>query len=139
MPEKIVGQTKDTGFQLGVRKTLPFNHQQVWDFFFSPGGLLVWLGPDSEQALDLQKSFSLANGISGKTTVWQPLSHIRLQWKKEDWENTSRLQVRIYPSGKKTVIAFHQEMLAGPEQRAAMKTHWKKVLDQLSKELAATS
>jgi hypothetical protein len=40
---------------------------------------------------------------------------------------------------KKQSIAFHQEMLAGPEQRAAMKTHWKKVLDQLSKELAATS
>jgi len=36
--EKIVGQTKDVGFQIGVRKTIAVSPQAAWDFLTSAEG-----------------------------------------------------------------------------------------------------
>ena len=41
---KTVRQTKDAGFQIGVRKTLPISIDKAWDFLFSDEGLEIWLG-----------------------------------------------------------------------------------------------
>jgi hypothetical protein len=41
---KVVGQTKDVGFQIGVRRTFPVSVNLAWDFLFSDKGLSFWLG-----------------------------------------------------------------------------------------------
>ncbi|MFT4062672.1 MAG: hypothetical protein QM642_09985 [Edaphocola sp.] len=40
---KIVGQTKDRGWQFGVRQTVSSNANEVWDFLFSDNGEKLWL------------------------------------------------------------------------------------------------
>jgi hypothetical protein len=127
--EKAVGQTKDAGFQIGVRKTVQGNHQDIWDFMFSEKGLGIWLGDIDPDQLIIRKDFTLSNSVAGKITVFEPYSHLRMSWKKDGWGNTSRLQLRVIKSDEnKTVIAFHQEMLSGPEQREEMKQLWSNII-----------
>ncbi len=129
--KKVIGQTKSTGFQFGLRKTFSISPESAWDALFAPRGIDIWLG-ELPEALELKKSFVTQNGISGLVRVFKPNSHIRLNWKRPDWENTSTLQIRIIPNGDKTTISFHQEKLLDANQRLEMKKHWNAVLDQLT-------
>ncbi|RPI44950.1 MAG: ATPase [Bacteroidetes bacterium] len=130
--ENVTGQTQDAGFQVGVRKTVPGKFQDIWDFLFSDRGLSLWLGPIDPDDLVIRKEFSLGNSVTVKITVFEPYSHLRMSWKKNDWPNSSRLQLRVMASGdEKSVIAFHQEMLTGPEQREEMKDYWDNILSRL--------
>ncbi len=40
----VVGQTKDVGFQIGVRRTFASRSQQVWEVMTSDEGVKLWLG-----------------------------------------------------------------------------------------------
>lgn len=55
-----------------------------------------------------------------------------MTWKKGDWKNISRLQLRIMRSKQKTVVSFAQEMMLDKAQREEMILHWKKVVTELS-------
>lgn len=68
--------------------------------------------------------------------VDQPGSHVRLTWRPADWERPSTIQVRVLPAGGGASIAFHQEHLAGPAERAEMRERWRAVLDRLEARLA---
>ncbi|MET1259414.1 SRPBCC domain-containing protein [Flagellimonas sp. DF-77] len=131
-----VGLTKESGWQMGVRKTIYADFDSVWEFLFSDKGLQLWLGPVKAVDLEVGASYNLASGVMFKITVFKPLSHIRMQWKKEEWENTSRLQLRIMRSGKNTVVSFAQELLVNKVQREEMIWHWKKVTAALSVTIA---
>jgi hypothetical protein len=134
--EKITGLTKDSGFQLGVRKTIEGNQVDVWNFLISSQGIRLWLGPIEPERLAPRKPFSLNNGVEGEITVLKLQSHLRMKWKKKSWKNISRLQLRVIPYGRdKTTISFHQEKLSDPEQRETMKKHWKKVVSELGDKL----
>ena len=133
---KQTGLTRDSGFQMGVRKTIPGNQVDVWNFLISDEGVMQWLGPIDPGRLIPGQPFSLENGIEGEVTVLKLQSHIRMKWRKSSWKNTSRLQIRVLPAGKdKTVIAFHQEKLDDPAQRVSMKKHWKKVIAGIENKL----
>ncbi|WP_310588385.1 SRPBCC domain-containing protein [Dyadobacter sp. CY326] len=54
----------------------------------------------------------------------KPYSHIRMSWKKKEWEHDSALQIRVMENGKKTTIAFHHDKLADAEQREEMSEYW---------------
>ena len=130
---KKVGQTKEAGFQFGIRRTINIDHQVAWDFMFSLQGLKIWLGKVSMDTIELQKEFILKNGISGKVTVFKYLSHLRMIWKKKEWENKSRVQLRIYRLKEKSVIAFHHELLSDENQREEMKRYWNQVIGKIEK------
>ncbi|MEM1002465.1 MAG: SRPBCC domain-containing protein [Bacteroidota bacterium] len=132
---KEVGLTKDSGWQMGVRKTMDKEFDKVWDFMFSDEGLKIWLGNVKTSQLKLGKEINFDNGVFGKIVVFKAFSHIRMKWKKSDWKNTSRLQLRIMRSKQKTVISFAQEMMLNKAQREEMIFHWKKVMTELSKAL----
>jgi len=89
--EKTVGQTKDAGFQIGVRKTFPVSAEAAWDFLFSDEGLTVWLGNIKATDIDTDIAYKTKNGTEGKVLVFKPLSHIRMTWKKKEWNNISTL------------------------------------------------
>jgi uncharacterized protein YndB with AHSA1/START domain len=129
---RSVGQTKDAGFQIGVRKTFPVSANQAWDFLFSDQGIAVWLGDVDPNNFELNKTYKTKEGTEGKPSILKPYSHIRLTWRKKGWDNTSIVQLRVISSKEKATISFHQEKLTDSNQRAEMKAHWDKVIEQIS-------
>jgi hypothetical protein len=131
--KKSVGYTKDVGFQVGVRKTFKLTSDKAWGFLFSQRGLCVWLGGVNKDKLLKSEYIVNAHGDEMMLRVFEEGSHVRLNWKHPHWDNLSTLQVRVIPAKKKTTIRFHQEKLKDAEQRKEMKAHWKKVLEQIEK------
>ena len=128
-----VGQTKDAGWQIGVRRTLPIRHKKAWALITSPESLKIWLGAGADVALSEGGSYELPDGTHGEVRVWKPNSHLRITWQPKDWPRPSTIQVRAIPKDERTVIAFHQEHLPGAEEREARREFFTAVLDQLEK------
>ncbi len=120
---KPVGKTKDVGFQFGIQKIFQISAQNAWDFMFSNTGLKIWLG-DLKNSLELNKEYQTKDGIFGFVRVLKPYSHIRMNWRKKDWDNTSTLQVRVIGKDiSQSIIGFHQEKLKNSRQRIEMKAY----------------
>ncbi|HHH50369.1 MAG TPA: ATPase [Saprospiraceae bacterium] len=130
----MIGKTKDVGFQFGIRKTIPVSTEKVWDFLFSKKGLNIWLGKLNTE-LELKKEFETENEITGFVRVFNPNSHIRLNWKPKNWENISTVQIRVIGDENKTTIAIHQEKLLNSEQRNEMKKYWTTIMEKLTSEM----
>ena len=131
---KIIGQTKDAGFQFGLRKTFSVSLESAWDFMFSEQGLKTWLG-ELENELEVDEEYITKEGIEGLVRVFKPMSHIRLSWKKKNWENSSTIQVRVFGNQEKTTISFHQEKLLNGEQRDEMKKYWNEVMNVIANKM----
>ena len=128
---RVVGQTQDAGFEIGVRKTFSVSPGQAWDLITSEAGLKLWLGDAAEFRLEKGQPYQTREGAEGEVRVVNPGEHFRLTWRPKDWPKASTIQVRIIPSGGKTVISFHQEQLLGQKQREQMHRRWQKVLEEL--------
>lgn len=133
---KVVGQTKDAGFQIGVRKTFGVPVETVWNFLFSEKGLSTWLGNISVENFELGKPYKTIEETEGKVNVLKPNSHVRLTWKPTYWTNTSALQIRVIPSKEKTTICFHQDKLMDSKQRDEMKRYWNTVIEKIENEIS---
>jgi uncharacterized protein YndB with AHSA1/START domain len=132
--ENPVGQTKDVGFQFGIRKTIPVSTEKVWDFLFSENGLKIWLG-NLKSELELKKDFETEKGITGLLRIFKPNSHVRLNWKSKTWKNISTVQIRVIGDKNKTTIAIHQEKLLNSEQRNEMKEYWTEIIEKLTNKI----
>lgn len=126
------GLTKDSGWQIGVRRTLPLDRETAWELLISDRGLALWLGEISQIDLVEEGSYTLVNGMSGEFRVFKPYSHLRLTWQPPDWPRPSTIQVRVIPKGEKAVIAFHQEHMPSEAARVERRAHFKGALDSLS-------
>lgn len=133
--QRVVGQTKSVGFQVGVRRTFPVPVQVAWDFLISEEGQRIWLGASSPIEVTEGTDYCLQNGTEGTIRVVNPEENIRLSWQPQTWSGTSTIQVRTIPSTTGTTISFHQEKLAGPKERAEMRRHWQHVLAELETHL----
>lgn len=131
---KIVGETKDAGFQFGLRKTFYISFEEAWDFMFSTNGLKIWLGMLATELAEKQ-TYKTKEGIEGEIRLIKVNSHIRLTWKKKGWDNFSQLQVRVLNKNGKSVISFHHDHLLDFNQRNEIEGHWNKVMEKISKEL----
>jgi len=115
---KTVGQTKDTGWQFGVRKSVPFNLNEVWDFLFSEKGIKIWL-----------------KGADKEFSTFKQHSHLRTKWKLNGWSNEATLQMRVIANKDKTTIAFHIEKLLDEKQREETKIYWDKVIEAITEQI----
>jgi len=129
--ERSKGKTKDAGFQFGIRKTFKQPFKKVWNFMFSDKGLRIWLG-ELEEKFEVEQPYRTKKGIYGSFRVFKPFSHIRINWKKKEWENVSTVQIRIIENQDKTTIAIHQEKLKDSSQREQMESYWNIIMDKLS-------
>jgi len=129
--ERVVGKTKDVGWQIGVRRTLPIDYKMAWRLITSPEGMDLWLGAGSKPDLSTSAAYALADGASGEMRVFKPNSHLRLIWRPPSWPRPSTIQVRVIPKDDKTVVAFHQEGMPGPEERETRRAYFTAVLDAL--------
>ena len=127
----IIGQTQDAGFQIGARKTFVVSPQRAWATLTSPAGVQLWLGDVVDFQLVPGHVYKARDGAVGEVRVVQPGDHFRMTWQPKLWQKASTIQVRVMPSGEKTVISFHQDNLAGPSERKQMYLHWQKVLQEL--------
>jgi len=134
----MVGQTKDVGFQFGIRKTFSVSTERVWDFLFSKNGINIWLGKLKSE-LEINKEYETENGTKGLVRVYKPNSHIRLNWKLKNWKNMSTIQIRVIGNQEKTTIAIHQEKLLNSEQRAEMKEYWNEIINEIADEMNKAS
>lgn len=132
MNAKVVGKTKDAGFQIGVRKTFDIAPKVAWEIMYSKHGLETWLGCINS-TLELGKPYKTDEGIEGKVTVFKEYSHLRSSWKKPSWDKASILQVRVIDAKGKSTISFHQDHLQDAAQRQEMKEHWAEVIKKLEK------
>lgn len=134
--ERLIGQTKTVGFEIGVSKTIAVSHEEAWNFLFSEDGAVIWLGETNWNEFEENKTYRTTDGTEGMIKVFKPMSHIRLTWKLPDWENFSTVQIRVMKAKDKARISFHQEKLTGPDQRSEMKNHWDQVIAAIERELA---
>lgn len=129
---RVVGQTQDAGFEIGARKTFSVSPGQAWDLIMSEAGLKLWLGDvGAEFRLAKGQPYQTRDGVEGEVRVVNSGEHLRLTWRPKDWHKASTIQVRLIPSGGKTVISFHQEQLLGQKQREQMHKRWQKALEDI--------
>lgn len=129
---RMVGQTAATGFQVGVRRTLPISPEQCWEFLTSAEGLKLWLGSVSNLTLQEGETFASNEGIIGQFRVVKPLKQLRLKWGKQNWNKSSTLQIRLISNKPdRTTISFHQENLDHSSTREQMKLYWEEVLSTI--------
>ena len=131
--ERPVGLTRQAGFEIGVRRTLPVRCEDAWQFLTSDAGVRIWLGDASGFQWTEGAAYQLADGAIGRIRVFTPNSHLRLTWHPPDWPRASTIQVRVIPRGNLTVVAFHQEHLPGLAEREERRAYYTTVLDALER------
>jgi uncharacterized protein YndB with AHSA1/START domain len=129
------GQTKDAGWEVGVRKTVDAPVDTVWAFLLGRG-LPLWLG-NTDLTLEKGAGYESDDDISGTVLSYTEGLRIRLSWRPEEWNHDSTLQLTVKEAPTGTTIAFHQERLSGREERKIMLGHWKEVVQQLDDAIAA--
>lgn len=133
---RVLGETADAGFQVGVHKTVPYELAKVWEFILSPVGLELWVGQVPELVLEEKSCYQAKDGTTGEVRSFKELEFIRLTWQPPDWKEPSTLQLRLAETGPgKTRIGFHHERLAGVTQREQMKKHWECVAEDIERHL----
>jgi uncharacterized protein YndB with AHSA1/START domain len=131
---RAVGQTADTGFEIGARRTLPITADEAWRLVTSPEGVRSWLGGSPPLRWEKGETYALEDGSSGEVRVFKPGSHLRITWAPEGWPRASTVQVRVIPSGaQKTVVSLHQEHLPGAAEREERRRALGAALDALER------
>lgn len=133
--KRVVGETADSGFQLGVQRSVAIPKDEVWEILTSSQGVKKWLG---ETSVSIKKGevYETKDGTMGEIRVVRPTDRIRLTWKPSDWEKSSTLQISLIcprNTKNKTTVNFHHEKLPGKKYREELKVHWKQVLSSLFK------
>lgn len=100
-----VGETKDVGWQIGVRRTVSLTLEEAWARIEDP---VSWLGEEPD---DVRST--------------HPLQLVRVGWRG------TVVQVRVTPANTGITVSFHQEHLTDAEHRERQRTHWKETLDRL--------
>ena len=98
------GLTRDTGWQIGLRRTLDAPVELIWAWMLSTSGREIWLGEGPDFLFVAGQDYELLDGTSGKIQVFQPGSHWRITRNPPDsaYFRPSLIQIRIIRSGEKT-------------------------------------
>ena len=128
------GKTKDAGYQVGIRRTLPVDVDEAWRLVTSPAGMRAWLGDGAEIELEPGSEYTLADGSGGIVRVVRPGSHLRLTWICDGWPRPSTIQVRVIPAARGTTIALHQEHLPHAAARQQRRARFAAALDELERQ-----
>jgi uncharacterized protein YndB with AHSA1/START domain len=128
-----VGKTRDTGYVVGMRRTLPLSVADAWRLVTSTAGVRAWLGDGTRVEWAPGREYALADGSAGVVRVVEPESHLRLTWQPGGWPRASTIQVRVIAAARGTTIALHQEHLPDAGARAERLAHFAAALDALER------
>jgi uncharacterized protein YndB with AHSA1/START domain len=129
--ERPVGLTRDAGWQIGVSRTFPADVESVWELLTSAAGLELWLGKGVPTPLTKGASYRTRDGTRGEIRSVRPLDRVRLTWQPEGRDAPATVQLAVARSPRGCSVRFHTEHLASQQEREAMRTHWRKILDRL--------
>lgn len=132
---QTIDLTKDAGWEIGVSRVVKADRQAVWDLLTGPRGVELWLGEGVVLPQEVGQCFRSPAGTCGEVRSFRPLDRVRLLWQPCGWDHPSTLQVEVSPGAGGTTVRFHQERLAGPQEREVQRWHWKAVLDRLEEQL----
>ena len=165
---RVLGQTQDGLFQLGVSKTIDAPAPEIWACLSSPWGISLVVGaeagaaagkeaarratapgmaapgqaaalPPGLQSLEHLDGESLT-GVRASTTTFAPGSHVRMRWQRPAWPRHSILQIRVTPKGKgRSILSFHQEKLPSLEDRDELTERWRQVAATIARGCQASS
>ncbi|MGF7030174.1 uncharacterized protein YndB with AHSA1/START domain [Paenibacillus mucilaginosus] len=120
-----VGLTAQTGYQIGVRRTVASSPEPLWDLLTSSRGLPLWLGETDALSLVPRAAYAAGDGLSGELRVVKPPVQLRMTYLRADWPQPSTLQVRLLAAaGGRTTLSFHQENLPDLFVREEMRQQW---------------
>ncbi len=128
------GQTKDAGWEVGVKRTVAAPVDVVWKFLLGDG-LPLWLG-NTTLTYERGDAYETDDDIRGQILSFTDGMRIRLSWQPGEWDHDSTLQLTVREAESGTTIGFHQERLSGREERKIMLGHWKDVVQQLDDALS---
>src|SRR5262245_55227539 len=115
--KRIVGQTADTGFQVGVQRSVPLGLDAAWALLTSRPEL--WLG-DGATLRTVEGERYEARGVRGEIRVVKPGDRLRMTWQPEGWAAPATLQLTLSESSSgKTAITAHMEKLPDADAREA--------------------
>jgi uncharacterized protein YndB with AHSA1/START domain len=132
-----VGETKATGFQIGMRKTVPSSVESTWRLLTSPEGLEIWSGGGILQEWIPGTDIQFPNGTRGQVRVFKPGSHLRISWQPPGYPRPSLIQIRVLDRGERSVISFHQEHLPDSATREKRRMFFQQAMAELEKLLLA--
>ena len=127
------GLTKDTGWQVGMRRTLDIRLEDAWHLLTSAEGIAIWLGDATDMQLQKGSRYKLPDGTSGEIRVLHLYSHLRITWQPPGWVRPSMLQLRLIGKGSRTVLALHQEHLPDADARNQRRAFFAQALDAFEK------
>jgi len=127
------GHSKDAGWEVGVRETVPVALPGVWKFLVGPG-LPLWLG---ETSLTLQKGarYETADGVRGEIRQYTENAKLRLTWQPSDWPHPTVIYLSAKGVETGTTIGIQHEELADRDERRMMLGHWKNVIKAIAHEI----
>jgi uncharacterized protein YndB with AHSA1/START domain len=134
--KKVVGLTKNVGFQFSITRTYAVSTDAVWDFLLSETGVSTWLGTINFDDFELGNSFTTAEGIEAKITIFKADSHLRLAWKPAHWGNNSFIEMRVFDAKGRAKIGLLHTFMIDAAQRAEVKAYWGKIFQEIGEKLA---
>lgn len=131
------GLTRETGWQIGLRRTLPIPAPVLWDWMLSAEGLAVWLGDVTDFQMESGKDYQLEDGTVGQIRVFQPGSHWRMTRLPPDdlYPRASVMQIRILDVEDKSTLVFHEEHLPSQQERLSRKEFYLLVIEKINQRL----
>jgi uncharacterized protein YndB with AHSA1/START domain len=127
--KRVVGETADTGFQVGVQRTVAATVPEVWDLITARPE--VWLGEEAFVAFAEGEHYEIP-GASGEIRVVKPGDRLRMTWQPEEWPAPATLQLTLAETGSgKTAIQAHLEKLPDADAREAMRARWREALERI--------
>jgi len=130
------GQSKDAGWEVGVRTTVPVPLGTVWTYLLGDG-LKLWLGEIAALPSMKGAKFRTADGVNGVVRSYTDQVQVRISWQPDDWPHDTSLQVTVKESSGGTTIGIQHQMLADREERRMMLGHWKNVVAAFAAQFSA--
>ncbi|MFC3455912.1 SRPBCC domain-containing protein [Amycolatopsis speibonae] len=115
---------------------MPGSGAQVWDFLVGREGVEIWLGPGAELGGEPGTAYETANGTTGEIRGRSEGTELRLTWRPKDWDHDSTLRITVSGTEQKTTLRFHQEWLAGADEREEQRAYWSEVTERVVAALA---
>lgn len=127
---RVAGETADSGFQVGVQRTVDASPDAVWERLTGEG-LGAWLPGVASLPDEPGETVSGDEGLEVELRSIDPGRKLRMRVRGESDIPPSTVQLTLIESGVRTAINFHHEGLPDSAAREQMRAHWKAVLDEL--------
>jgi hypothetical protein len=133
--KRIIGLTKNSGYQISKTKIFAVSYELMWDFILSEDGMNIWLGKSDIADFELNKPFKTINGVEGILKSFKPGVYFKINWKPKEWTNISKVEIRIDSKNGRARLGVLQSFLLSSEQRVLQKRYWDNVFNEIEKQM----